>query len=319
MGVPIGQWLDGVKFNVTCPACEKAFAITIGFLRRNKGIITPCRNCGAGIKLDSNAMLQETDSYLNTFARNLKQGRKTITPKFTSKLGVSLVNADGNGEEKRDGEFPFDYSVYDDTLNFMADAMQKDANGVIAKQLKQLIEKGTRKSLINATAIFISLVKRRGRWDYKDTLRKRGRLIKAKKKNGDLLLLTPIRGDSEYLYFFDIWGNIHFGFVGLASGFNDDFLLAGSRLNDLATFGEEILEDVIEGEVGVEDIPSEIGEAIISSNNDKLSVDIGLELGRGGNFSLNPSKLHSEIFNKRTKWDENVVRFRPDDLDFEVN
>jgi hypothetical protein len=73
-----------------------------------------------------------------------------------------------------------------------------------------------------------SLVDDKKEWDHKPNLEKKYREIYP---NTDLWIKFP--GDSEYEYFYDIWSNIHYGFVGKAIGIDILALQAGSILNDL--------------------------------------------------------------------------------------
>jgi hypothetical protein len=42
-------------------------------------------------------------------------------------------------------------------------------------------------------------------------------------------LSFPIRGDTEHEYFFDIWSNIHYGYVGRAGGFSEFLLIEAAE------------------------------------------------------------------------------------------
>lgn len=70
-------------------------------------------------------------------------------------------------------------------------------------------------------------------WDHKPILH--ARLTKEKK----LRKGWQRYGDEDYYY--DIWSNIHYGYVGVACGFGDDELLAGAGL---AQAGSDILRDL---------------------------------------------------------------------------
>lgn len=86
----------------------------------------------------------------------------------------------------------------------------------------------------------------------------------------------PVRGDTEHEYFYDIWSNIHFGFVGSAAGFDEMTLQRG------AAFGDFI--------AGTNDAA------------DELSVSIGVELWRNYGLSLVRSQLHRAILRSRDEY-----------------
>ncbi|MFP8966500.1 polymorphic toxin type 44 domain-containing protein [Pokkaliibacter sp. CJK22405] len=83
-------------------------------------------------------------------------------------------------------------------------------------------------------------------------------------------------------YFYDIWSNIHYGFIGAASGFNDAMLLDGAGL-------EQIASDSLAGSW-----PSRQGALTgklrdFDGANDRLSIQLGIQLYRKspGGISVN--------------------------------
>jgi hypothetical protein len=72
-----------------------------------------------------------------------------------------------------------------------------------------------------------SLVDDKKDWDHKPELKRRYQNIYP---NTDLFIKFP--DDSEYEYFYDIWSNIHYGFVGKAIGISSHDLQLFSQLND---------------------------------------------------------------------------------------
>ena len=91
---------------------------------------------------------------------------------------------------------------------------------------------------ITASAIWLMQVKNNADWDHKPKIRARFR---------DVATHRPIDGPSsapsesffhkykDYDYFYDVWSNIHYGYVGLSVGFSSDFLLLGSNLEQIVT------------------------------------------------------------------------------------
>lgn len=86
----------------------------------------------------------------------------------------------------------------------------------------------------------------------------------------------PIRGDDQYEYFFDIWSNIHYGYVGASIGFDRGTLQFFANL------------ELYLGNVG----------RIISGQADRgdiISVNIGVELLNKRGFELQRQDLHNSI------------------------
>ncbi|MEG3926265.1 MULTISPECIES: S8 family serine peptidase [unclassified Microcoleus] len=72
-----------------------------------------------------------------------------------------------------------------------------------------------------------SLVDDKKDWDHKPELQRRYRNIYP---NTDLFIKFP--DNSEYEYYYDIWSNIHYGFVGKAIGISSNDLQLASQFND---------------------------------------------------------------------------------------
>jgi hypothetical protein len=77
------------------------------------------------------------------------------------------------------------------------------------------------------------LVRTHGRWDHKDIIKKRFT------RNGEdqvhHLYIAPGGGGKEYDVYYDVWSNIHYGYVGLACGFSTSVLLNGAGLEQIRT------------------------------------------------------------------------------------
>ena len=88
---------------------------------------------------------------------------------------------------------------------------------------------------------FFNQVKPGGPWDYKKDLQ---RLLDPGILGSDYLPIMkdayyPVRGIPTYEYYYDIWTNIHFGYVGRAVGFDEDTLFMGQNLQStLGPLGE---------------------------------------------------------------------------------
>ncbi len=100
---------------------------------------------------------------------------------------------------------------------------------------------------INAGAAakeFYDHVKTNGPWDHKPRLRNDLRLDETQDYH------FPIRGNEKYELYYDLWSNIHFGYVGRAAGFPRDVLQAGAGNEPGA--GRNDQADVISVDIGVQ-------------------------------------------------------------------
>jgi RHS repeat-associated protein len=114
-----------------------------------------------------------------------------------------------------------------------------------------------------ALSAWASMVHAGGPWDHKPKLEE----MLGLKQDNDYYF--PIRGDSEHEYYYDIWSNIHFGYVGSAAGFDSRTLQSGAAAGDI----------------------------IAGTNNetDVLSIQIGIDLWIDYELRLTSEQLHQAI------------------------
>jgi hypothetical protein len=77
-----------------------------------------------------------------------------------------------------------------------------------------------------AYAAWAYLVKSGGDWDHKPKLYRKLSLTKTDKH-------FPFRGDTQHEYFYDIWSNVHYGYVGRAAGFSEFELQQAHQLGGI--------------------------------------------------------------------------------------
>lgn len=139
------------------------------------------------------------------------------------------VNVDAKGEGKKTATFSFlvevgikeaDYSRFDDVLEYMYQEMITNAQSQTVSDIKAALDKD---NLLLAYFIWWNAVRSHAMWDHKPKLEEKFGL----KKSNDYYF--PIRGDTEHEYFYDIWSNIHYGFVGSAAGFDSHFTNTPNR------------------------------------------------------------------------------------------
>ena len=110
-----------------------------------------------------------------------------------------------------------------------------------------------------------------GKWDHKP-------IIRNSKGWGvsQLVDFNPIGHDLQIAFYYDIWSNIHYGFVGKAAGFSSKHLLdSASTENKLSNLG------------GSEPV------------SDKVSIQIGLDLYGQHGVDIDLQKLLRELYDHR--------------------
>ncbi len=199
--------------------------------------------------------------------------------------GVTLGgnNAQFNAEETPTPTPPADpnnYDRFDQALKYMHQEMITNAQSDVVKNIKSLLDSalnpqwydliggGNSGSKINAAlAMWVAKVHSGGDWDHKPIL---GDMLGLK---NDKDYYFPIRGDQANEYYYDIWSNIHYGYVGAAAGFDTSTLQDGANL----------------------------GEAITGTNDpgDVLTVQIGIDLWEKYGNSMTSEQLQAEILAHR--------------------
>jgi hypothetical protein len=179
------------------------------------------------------------------------------------------VNVNAKGEGKKTAIFSFvvevsikeaDYSRFDEVLEYMYNEMITNIQSQTVTDIKAALEKG---NTLLAYFIWWNAVRDHAKWDHKPKLEDKFGL----KESDDYYL--PIRGDTEHEYFYDIWSNIHYGYVGSAAGFDSD---------TLHKFAES-------GGPG----------AGKTDDGDKLSLQIGIDLWNKYHSNLTKSNVINEI------------------------
>lgn len=180
--------------------------------------------------------------------------------------------------------FTFDLSSYDAVVAMMAFHMESDAEGEDAKWLRRLNKVPVGGDL-TAYFRFIDLVL--SKWDYKSAIRNCIQLSIANiPGNNTTFWGTPIPGDNEFLYFYDIWTNIHYGFVGRSCGFAEWELGIGSKIHD--------------------NVKSFLSEK--ESGDDTVSIEAGFKLFEHG--AVDAVTLQDVIQNASKSWTEGVTKYR---------
>jgi RHS repeat-associated protein len=171
------------------------------------------------------------------------------------------------------------YHRFDRTLDYMYDEMERNSQGNSAKLIKSMLENDCfnyplpYNAQVSAYTNFFTLTRPGGQWDHKWQLRP---LLKM--RNGSMAdEYFPIRGNEEFEYYFDIWSNIHFGYVGASIGFPTQGL---ENIPDLYNRVHPLLRDLI--------------KPLLGSNGpgDVISVKIGIALWESHRYGIKKHHYH---------------------------
>lgn len=226
---------------------------------------------GETISLNIKAWVTEQDMVLS----DIGEGQTSFVYKVfqsATKRHEFQVSVPAKGEGKKTAIFSFlvevgvreaDYSRFDELLNYMYHEMITNAQSQIVKVIKAELAQG---NVTLAYFIWWNAVRDHAMWDHKPKLQKKFRL----KDSDDYYF--PIRGDTEHEFYYDIWSNIHYGFVGSAAGFDADTLHKYAESGRLGT-----------------------GK---TDEGDKLSVQIGIDLWNKHRLELTQSDVINEILSR---------------------
>ena len=97
-------------------------------------------------------------------------------------------------------------------------------------------------------------VRQNGPWDHKPILNKKYLAMGMPPRPFGTMgraFHFPIRGDLFHEYFYDVWSNIHYGYVGTKCGF-DEPTLQGGAASGLPGAGDNDEGDVVSVEIGID-------------------------------------------------------------------
>lgn len=180
----------------------------------------------------------------HSFKVNVKERNKTAT--FSFKIEAAIKD--------------FDFTRFDQTLAYMYQELIVNAQSKDVQPIKDALSSG---NALLARTLWANLVSTNQKWDHKPILEKKLGL----KTPPDYWF--PIRDDNEHEWFYDIWSNIHYGFVGRAAGFD------AQTLHRYAASGYPGAGKNDEGDV--------------------LSVQIGIDLWDANQMALTELQLHEAI------------------------
>lgn len=129
------------------------------------------------------------------------------------------------------------YWCFNKTLHYMWQQMVTNARSPLVSDIRSKLYEASHPTFANAFVTdfpaglvnsalleWAMQVRARAPWDHKPILNKMLGLSKAK-PHGDYYF--PIPGDPQHECYYDIWSNIHFGYVGSAAGLDGGILKGG--------------------------------------------------------------------------------------------
>ena len=196
------------------------------------------------------------------------------------------------------------YYRFDRTISFIYTEMVSNSKGYEANLMKELLnnngcvtlpinlssfpELSNVGSPLLAYAYFAIKAKPNSDWDHKPKIKALLQLSGSEQDE-----YYPIRGEESYSgqhfeYYYDIWSNIHYGYVGAAIGINQKALLEVQGFAKYFPSGP--FKDWLEKGLGEYD------------RSDDISVQIGLNLWNKYHMAITPNLILVEILQNRHKY-----------------
>lgn len=165
------------------------------------------------------------------------------------------------------------FAEFDGILTFITDEMTRNANSADVQHIRDLLKEKVNpfkslKDKVEAALAWKDLVETGGPWDHKSKIR--GEMTGGNQ-------FTPIPGVPGEIRF-DVWSNIHYGYVGTQAGFDSIALHTGANAADLWENGHTDPSDQAAVQIGI-DLAHRYGpdalrpehvSQIIMDNYDKL-------------------------------------------------
>jgi hypothetical protein len=233
---------------------------------------------GDKVTFQVNAIVTEQDLVFSDIGQAEITFAYDVTQTGAKKLELQVA-VEARGEGKRTAIFSLhietairemNYSRFDETLTYMYQELITNAQSGDLQTIKEFLSDD---NILAARLLWFILVRSGGKWDHKPKLERKLGL----KTSSDYYF--PVRGAPEYEWFYDIWSNIHFGFVGRAAGFEATTLqdYAGSGLPGA---GKNDEGDVLSVQIGIDLwdkhqlslLQFQMQDAILSHLHDYLSI-----------------------------------------------
>lgn len=161
----------------------------------------------------------------------------------------------------------------------MHSEMITNAQSEEVAQMREWNESGNSVSKIQALVAWANKVRVGSDWDHKPKL---DSLLGLSNPDNPELddFFFPIAGDTEHEYYYDIWSNIHYGYVGTAAGFDAETLQTGPAIPIPGLTGRNDHADVLSIQIGIDLwnqygpnlTPEQLGNAILEHRDDYLAI-----------------------------------------------
>lgn len=143
--------------------------------------------------------------------------------------------------------------------------------------------------LATAMGLWTLQVRTGGPWDHKPLIRDKFRHVAIKErpyksaKGGEIKLFSSyIHKYKNHDYFYDVWSNIHYGYIGMVCGFSKSLLLNGAGL-------EQIVDDLLRFKLPNNERENKNTLSDFDGVADRESVLLGIRLFK--QFGMNAEKL----------------------------
>jgi len=155
---------------------------------------------------------------------------------------------------------------------------------------------------LEAYALWAWMVRQGGPWDPKP---------KIAKKFGYYQDL----GDG-YKYYYDVWGNVMYGYLGAATGFSEDELLHGAGAEQIgSSLGYSLEQLITERHIDPERLPQRRSEAsglaAFDLPEDQAAIRIGIQLWKTYGSDLTPEALLEEILKQGAFLERRPIQSQP--------
>lgn len=158
------------------------------------------------------------------------------------------------------------YERFDRTLPYIHQEMVRNSRSEVVRTIRLWIDlaclqpQSAGSYFLAALSLWFRMERPHGDWDHKPELERMLELRGDPSTPRDDDFSFPIRGDRSHEYYYDIWSNMHYGYVGSAAGFTDVTLQVGAAIVELA--GRFDPSDVVSIQIGI-DLWSAYGNALL--------------------------------------------------------
>lgn len=287
-----GQMLVSTFAKIECPKCGGTHSIeqdvfspfpSVYYQRAEIALEGMRTRCGA--TLVSRSSIYENSLYLSELQAYIKENPGS-TGFYTPQKSAYVNPADTYHFNYKDHLVKSDpdkidcghWNQAEDIAQYIVKEMCKNSKSVIAKNIKaihslmknavplpilpnRLLTKSSLK--LQAYTLWALKVREGGDWDHKDIIANK----------------FPTQGNStrfyhkfrDYEYYYDVWSNIHYGFMGMYIGFSESELLDGAGL-------EQIGSDIINKHMPSIKNPTLAGLRKFDGQGDYYTVKLGIDL-----------------------------------------